>query len=119
MLLCFCSVSISCAGGRVLAALGPSLQPWRSLPAAPLWQDYKVHIKHLDGSFEYVPYFCLPGEGGQMGAGVVVAHRAAAGCSGGATASSGRTGEQPAAAARRPHPTHHTPPCFLFPCCSQ
>lgn len=25
-------------------------------------QDYKVHIKHTDGSFEYVPYFCLPGE---------------------------------------------------------
>ncbi|MEW5312039.1 MAG: hypothetical protein WDW38_003702 [Sanguina aurantia] len=23
-------------------------------------QDYRVHIKHLDGSFEYVPYFCLP-----------------------------------------------------------
>jgi hypothetical protein len=25
-------------------------------------QDYKVHIKHTDGSFEYVPYFCLPGQ---------------------------------------------------------
>jgi 7-hydroxymethyl chlorophyll a reductase len=28
-----------------------------------LWafvQDYRVHIKHLDGSFEYIPYFCLP-----------------------------------------------------------
>ena len=25
-------------------------------------QDYRVHIKHTDGSFEYVPYFCLPGE---------------------------------------------------------
>lgn len=24
-------------------------------------QDYKVHIKHTDGSFEYIPYFCLPG----------------------------------------------------------
>uniref|UniRef100_A0A061SGL6 7-hydroxymethyl chlorophyll a reductase n=1 Tax=Tetraselmis sp. GSL018 TaxID=582737 RepID=A0A061SGL6_9CHLO len=23
-------------------------------------QDYRVHIKHLDGSFEYKPYFCLP-----------------------------------------------------------
>lgn len=23
-------------------------------------QDYRVHIKHMDGSFEYVPYFCLP-----------------------------------------------------------
>ena len=23
-------------------------------------QDYRVHIKHTDGSFEYVPYFCLP-----------------------------------------------------------
>ncbi|KAL6760746.1 coenzyme F420 hydrogenase family [Haematococcus lacustris] len=23
-------------------------------------QDYKVHVKHLDGSFEYIPYFCLP-----------------------------------------------------------
>lgn len=23
-------------------------------------QDYKVHIKHTDGSFEYIPYFCLP-----------------------------------------------------------
>lgn len=22
-------------------------------------QDYRVHIKHTDGSFEYVPYFCL------------------------------------------------------------
>ncbi|EFN50942.1 hypothetical protein CHLNCDRAFT_55433 [Chlorella variabilis] len=22
--------------------------------------DYKVHIKHTDGSFEYIPYFCLP-----------------------------------------------------------
>lgn len=21
-----------------------------------------MHIKHIDGSFEYVPYFCLPGE---------------------------------------------------------
>jgi hypothetical protein len=27
-------------------------------------QDYKVHIKHLDGSFEYVPYFCLPAKVG-------------------------------------------------------
>ena len=23
-------------------------------------QDYQVHLKHLDGSFEKVPYFCLP-----------------------------------------------------------
>ncbi|EFJ46266.1 hypothetical protein VOLCADRAFT_93375 [Volvox carteri f. nagariensis] len=23
-------------------------------------QDYRVHVKHTDGSFEYVPYFCLP-----------------------------------------------------------
>ncbi|BDA42980.1 probable coenzyme F420 hydrogenase subunit beta [Coccomyxa sp. Obi] len=23
-------------------------------------QDYRVHIKHLDGSFEYIPFFCLP-----------------------------------------------------------
>lgn len=23
-------------------------------------QDYRVHLKHLDGSFEKVPYFCLP-----------------------------------------------------------
>lgn len=23
-------------------------------------QDYRVHIKHTDGSFEYIPYFCLP-----------------------------------------------------------
>ncbi|KAG1671060.1 hypothetical protein FOA52_000731 [Chlamydomonas sp. UWO 241] len=23
-------------------------------------QDYRVHIKHDDGSFEYIPYFCLP-----------------------------------------------------------
>eukprot|EP00873_Tetraselmis_striata_P001079 jgi/Tetstr1/421343/TSEL_012313.t1 len=23
-------------------------------------QDYRVHIKHQDGSFEYKPYFCLP-----------------------------------------------------------
>ena len=23
-------------------------------------QDYRVHIKHTDGRFEYVPYFCLP-----------------------------------------------------------
>ncbi len=23
-------------------------------------QDYRVHIKHTDGSFEYTPYFCLP-----------------------------------------------------------
>ena len=23
-------------------------------------QDYRVHIKHTDGSFEYVPYFSLP-----------------------------------------------------------
>jgi hypothetical protein len=23
-------------------------------------QDYKVHIKHTDGHYEYVPYFCLP-----------------------------------------------------------
>lgn len=32
-------------------------------PAPPVLhpQDYKVHIKHTDGSFEYVPYFCLPG----------------------------------------------------------
>lgn len=20
----------------------------------------QVHVKHMDGSFEYVPYFCLP-----------------------------------------------------------
>jgi 7-hydroxymethyl chlorophyll a reductase len=23
-------------------------------------QDYRVHIKHTDGHFEYIPYFCLP-----------------------------------------------------------
>ncbi|KAG2432268.1 hypothetical protein HXX76_009186 [Chlamydomonas incerta] len=23
-------------------------------------QDYRVHVKHTDGAFEYVPYFCLP-----------------------------------------------------------
>jgi Coenzyme F420 hydrogenase/dehydrogenase, beta subunit C terminus len=23
-------------------------------------QDYRVHIKHTDGSFEYIPYFSLP-----------------------------------------------------------
>jgi len=23
-------------------------------------QDFRVHIKHTDGHFEYVPYFCLP-----------------------------------------------------------
>lgn len=23
-------------------------------------QDYRVHIKHLDGHFEYIPYFSLP-----------------------------------------------------------
>lgn len=23
-------------------------------------QDYHVHLKHLDGSNEKVPYFCLP-----------------------------------------------------------
>ncbi|GAX72952.1 hypothetical protein CEUSTIGMA_g407.t1 [Chlamydomonas eustigma] len=23
-------------------------------------QDYRVHIKHTDNSFEYIPYFCLP-----------------------------------------------------------
>ena len=23
-------------------------------------QDYRVHIKHTDGTFEYVPYFSLP-----------------------------------------------------------
>eukprot|EP00879_Flechtneria_rotunda_P014646 GHRR01015305.1.p1 GENE.GHRR01015305.1~~GHRR01015305.1.p1 ORF type:complete len:238 (+),score=88.27 GHRR01015305.1:614-1327(+) len=23
-------------------------------------QDYKVHIKHTDGHYEYIPYFCLP-----------------------------------------------------------
>ena len=23
-------------------------------------QDYRVHLKHDDGSFEKVPYFCLP-----------------------------------------------------------
>lgn len=22
--------------------------------------SYRVHLKHMDGSFEYVPYFCLP-----------------------------------------------------------
>lgn len=23
-------------------------------------QDYKVHIKHMDGHYEKIPYFCLP-----------------------------------------------------------
>ena len=23
-------------------------------------QDYKVHIKHTDGRYEQIPYFCLP-----------------------------------------------------------
>jgi 7-hydroxymethyl chlorophyll a reductase len=23
-------------------------------------QDYQVHIKHLDGHYEIIPYFCLP-----------------------------------------------------------
>lgn len=39
-------------------ALLQSSAPLLSWPAV---QDYKVHIKHTDGSFEYVPYFCLPG----------------------------------------------------------
>lgn len=25
-------------------------------------QDYRVHLKHLDGSYERVPYFCLPAQ---------------------------------------------------------
>lgn len=25
-------------------------------------QDYRVHLKHLDGSYEKVPYFCLPAQ---------------------------------------------------------
>jgi len=34
-------------------------------------QDYKVHIKHTDGHFEYIPYFCLPAKvGGGVGVGV-------------------------------------------------
>ncbi len=28
--------------------------------ATPAAQDYRVHLKHLDGSTEKVPYFCLP-----------------------------------------------------------
>lgn len=35
---------------------------WNSFANCNCSQDYKVHIKHTDGSFEYVPYFCLPGE---------------------------------------------------------
>jgi 7-hydroxymethyl chlorophyll a reductase len=23
-------------------------------------QDYQVHIKHTDGKYETIPYFCLP-----------------------------------------------------------
>lgn len=42
--------------------------PWAALPvlcgrphsATNRVQDYKVHIKHTDGHFEYIPYFCLP-----------------------------------------------------------
>ena len=30
------------------------------LKAGTSAQDYRVHIKHTDGSFEYIPYFCLP-----------------------------------------------------------
>ena len=30
------------------------------LKAGSSAQDYRVHIKHTDGSFEYIPYFCLP-----------------------------------------------------------
>ena len=29
------------------------IQPSRS-------QDLRVHVKHTDGDFEYLPYFCLP-----------------------------------------------------------
>ena len=33
-----------------------------SLPPSLLqfMQDYQVHIKHTDGKYETIPYFCLP-----------------------------------------------------------
>ena len=30
-------------------------------------QDYRVHITDEDGSFEYIPYFCLPAKVGGRG----------------------------------------------------
>jgi hypothetical protein len=40
----------------------PKLMGSSSLRFSTFWvaQDYRVHIKHMDGSFEYIPYFCLP-----------------------------------------------------------
>lgn len=44
-----------------LGLLGPQFAVqtcYNARGAAP--QDYRVHIKHTDGHFEYVPYFSLP-----------------------------------------------------------
>ena len=50
-----------CCTAAMLQCFPALLQSSAPLLSWPAVQDYKVHIKHTDGSFEYVPYFCLPG----------------------------------------------------------
>lgn len=34
---------------------------WAAYLIIRVWlQDYRVHLKHMDGHFEHVPYFSLP-----------------------------------------------------------
>ncbi|GBF89968.1 hypothetical protein Rsub_02674, partial [Raphidocelis subcapitata] len=54
----------NCTDNGPREGLAKFLNAASSRPASALhyefMQDYRVHIKHDDGSFEYVPYFCLP-----------------------------------------------------------
>ena len=51
LLICRCFPGVSVVGCH----LQPSSDAFQSN-----MQDYRVHIKHTDGRFEYIPYFSLP-----------------------------------------------------------
>ncbi|GLC35133.1 hypothetical protein PLESTB_000557800 [Pleodorina starrii] len=54
----------NCVDNGPRAGLDKFLRAASSRPQEALhyefMQDYRVHVKHTDGGFEYVPYFCLP-----------------------------------------------------------
>jgi hypothetical protein len=55
---CTTSLCIDPAAGAAAAA--QNTPPAETVLHYEFMQDYKVHLKHTDGHYEKVPYFCLP-----------------------------------------------------------
>lgn len=61
---CFSGNRCACHSQSILATrgIGPVRHELKQdvSKRSSCMQDYRVHIKHTDGHFEYIPYFCLP-----------------------------------------------------------